>query len=253
MLQIASSQGLLQSLFCSCINPLSALTATETQMTKSSDAVAQSRAALPRSCPERAAQRGSWTMGWRGSRASSKQVLEWGPAEHTGERMKLEPPSPPALLFLVLHGGHLPCVCCTRAQTGARSHFPAPQRMHSRLPGVMPMTLPSGPSHWPCHALPHHWGGWPWGEASRMWTWHSLPGVGKVPHTGHCAHRCVQPGLRLLLCTRTPSAGEKLEHRTGRGARQKGLLLLPRAFRCLFFCLWLPQCPTLLWRGSLGI
>lgn len=156
MLQIASSQGLLQSLFCSCLNPLSALTGTETQMTKTSDALAQNRTALPSSCSERTAQRGSqggagWTMGWRGNRASSKQVLECGSAEDTGERMKLMSLSPSPLV----PGGHLPCVCCTRGQTGAHSRFPVPQRMHSRMPGMMP----SGPSHWPCHARSHQWGG----------------------------------------------------------------------------------------------
>jgi len=46
MLQLASFQGLLQSLFCSCPNALSALTATETPMTKTSDALAQNNAAL---------------------------------------------------------------------------------------------------------------------------------------------------------------------------------------------------------------
>lgn len=48
MLQLASSQGPLQSLFCSCPNTLTALTATETLMTKTSDVLAQNSTAL---CP----------------------------------------------------------------------------------------------------------------------------------------------------------------------------------------------------------
>lgn len=161
MLQIASSKGLLQSLFCSCLNPL--LAVTETQLTKTSAALAENRTALPSSCSERTARSGSqggagWTMGWGGSRGSSKQVLEWSSSEDTGERLNSVPLSPSPVAAGAARW-HLPCVCCTRAQTGARSQVLLPQRMHSKVPGRMSMALPSGPRHRPCRARSHQWGG----------------------------------------------------------------------------------------------
>lgn len=182
-------------------------------MTKTSAARAQNRTALPSSCSERTAWRGSqggasWTMGWRGSRASSKQVLEWGSSEDTGERLNLAPPSPQALLLLVLHAGHSPCVRCTRGQTGPRSRLPLPQRMRSRMPGMMSTSLPSGPSRWPCHAMSHRWGRVAVKRGEQDVDVAISSGVRKAPHMDHSARRCVQPGLQLLLCTGTPLAGE---------------------------------------------
>lgn len=184
MLQIASSQGLLQSLFCSCLNPLSALTVTETQMTKTSDSLAQNRTALPSSYSERTAWRGSqgragWTVGWGGSRASSKQVLEWGCSESTGGRLKSAPPSPQALL--ALQGGHLPCVCRTRGQTGTHSRCLCPQRMHSRCLGWCPCPCPQAPATG--HAVHCHTSGEGWlrGEQDEDVALSSWCGEGSSP------------------------------------------------------------------------
>lgn len=94
MLQLASSQGPLQSLFCSCPNTLSALTETETPLTKNSNALAENSTALPGSSSGRTAWWGeagavqAEQQGEEGSGASSKQVLEGGSSEEGGERLK---------------------------------------------------------------------------------------------------------------------------------------------------------------------
>lgn len=213
MLHIASSQGLLQSLFCSCLNPLSALTATETPMTKTSDALAQNRTALHSSYSERTARRGKpgqcrLNNGMKREQTGAGVGLFKGHREEAGISTAL---SSSPLVPGPHHGAYTHLVC---AVPGARQ---GPTLGSWSPRGCIPGCLGRCPC--PCSQAPAtghamhcltSGEGRLGGEESRTWTWHSRPGVGRAPHMGHSARRCVQPGLQLLACTRTPSAGEQL-------------------------------------------
>lgn len=100
----------------------------------------------------------------------------------------------------------------------------------------------------PCTATPAGTGEWG--------TWHLLPGADRAVQVGHPAPRGAQssPAQPRAL---TDAQLRKIcieVHRSGKELGLQVLLLLHRALRCLFFPpLWFPQCPTLLWKGSLGI
>lgn len=92
--------GLLQSVFCSCPNTLSALTATETLLTKTSNALHRTtqlsaRFILRKDCLEvearavQAEQQGEWVAD-----TSSKQALKGDSSEDSGERLKWWPCPP---------------------------------------------------------------------------------------------------------------------------------------------------------------
>lgn len=228
----------IQSLFCSCLNPLSALTVTETQMTKSSDALAQNRTALSSSCSERTAQRGSKGRLNNGvKREQSQQQAGAGmDTEDIGKRLKLIRLSPS---LLVPGAAQWALTLCVLYQGPDRGPLPVPcppkdafqdawDDVHDPALGPQPLAMPctvTAVGRGGCEERQTGCGrGTPFLVWGRLLTRVTL-------HTGVCG------GLQLLVCTRTPLAGEELEHRRGKGARQKILLLLPRAFRCLFFCL----------------
>lgn len=213
MLQLASSQGPLQSLFCSCPNTLSALTETETPLTKNSNALAENSTALCPVPPQEGRLGGGswgsagWTTGWRGIRSqqqtgAGRQLFRggWGeaeimsplspsPGEFLGTNMVLQ-----ASTYLVrsVPGAREGPTPSARTPKGCIPECPLWIREDVHVPGFTPWSLAM-----PCAVTPVGMGGCEemWaelGRGTRFLVGEQLPGL-----VSPC-QVCVAGGLRLL-------------------------------------------------------